>query len=385
MKMNTIDPDHVAEAVAWRHDLHRHPELAFEENRTADFVASHLSKWGYDVKSGIGGTGVLATLGEGGPAIGIRADMDALPITEETGLPYASNIPGKMHACGHDGHTATLLLAARHLAKHPPQSGRVHFIFQPAEEGEAGADAMIRDGVLDLAPCEEIYALHNWPGLEIGTISCLGGPMMAAFAVFDVTVRGKGSHAAMPHLGDPVVSAAASIASMLQEQGSRRIDPLDPAVLSVTRIEAGSAYNVLPSSATVSGTARWFSDTAGTTLERVVETVSDAVGKAHGCEVKIDYRKRYPATVNTVTEAETIREIAAAVGHSIVDAGPSMASEDFAFFLEKCPGAYFWLGAGTRESGGSAPLHSPHFDYQDDLIGPGAELWVSLAYRQSNR
>ncbi len=385
MTGSAIPAEDLEEAVAWRHDFHRHPELAYEERRTAATVARLLEGWGFRVRTGIGGTGVVGTLGEGGPRIGFRADMDALPIEEETGAAHASEAKGKMHACGHDGHTATLLLAAKRIARDWSGSGTLHVIFQPAEESEGGGRAMVEDGLFDAAPCDRVFALHNWPGLDQGAVAAMAGPMMAAFSVFDVTVRGAGGHAAMPHLSDPVMSAAARIVTALQEQAARRLDPLDPAVLTVTRIAAGSAYNVTPELATISGTARWFSDAAGDVLENLVEDVAAGIAAAHGCTARVTYRRRYPATVNAAEDAGIVRDAASGLGYPVRDLAPSMASEDFAFLLRERPGAYFWLGAGTPETGGSAPLHSPRFDFNDALLEPGAALWQALAARLLGR
>ncbi len=372
-----FDSAHIDEAIAWRHDLHRHPELAFEEHRTSEFIARLLTDWGYRVKTGLAGTGVVATLGDGsGPSLGIRADIDALPIHELTGVAHASTVPGKMHACGHDGHTATLLLAARQLAAEPPARGTLHLIFQPAEEAEGGGRVMVEDGLFEHAPCDAVYALHNWPALHVGTMAVRPGPMMAAFSVFDIDISGRGGHAAMPQLSDDVVSAAARTATALQEIPARRTDPLDPAVLSVTQVHTGSAYNVCPDSARVSGTARWFSDAAGDMLERALNDTARNIAEAHGCTARVDYTRRYPATLNSEAEAQIVTALAEPAGLELCDAAPSMASEDFSFLLNACPGAYFWLGSGT---GADTPgLHSPHFDFNDDVLAKGAELWVRL-------
>lgn len=370
----------IDEAVAWRRDLHAHPELGFEEAWTSDFIARRLADWGLRVTTGLGRTGVVGTLGDGsGPRIGIRADIDALPITEETGAAYASRTPGKMHACGHDGHTAILLLAARLAAKGFAGRGTVQFIFQPAEENEGGAREMVADGLFERAPCEAVYALHNWPDLDVGEVVAAPGPMMAAFAVFDITVRGRGGHAAMPHKANGVVSAAAAIASALHELPARRIDPLDPAVLTVTQIHAGTAWNVSPETAVVSGTARWFSPAAGDTLEAELARAARAIAEAHGCAVEVDYSRRYPATINTAPEAALISAVAAGAGLAAKAGGPSMASEDFAFMLEARPGAYAWLGA--RRPGENPGLHSPRFDFNDALVPQGARLWTGLIDR----
>jgi hippurate hydrolase len=370
----------IDEAVAWRQDLHAHPELGFQETRTSEMIARLLSGWGLRVTTGIARTGVIGTLGDGGgPRIGIRADIDALPITEETGLAHASRFPGRMHACGHDGHTTMLLLAARLAAETWRGRGTVHFLFQPAEESEGGGRVMVEEGLFDRAPSDAVYALHNWPDLDVGTVCAAPGPMMAAFAVFDIVVRGQGGHAAMPHRAAGVVSAAAAITSALHELPARRVDPLDPAVVTVTRIHTGTAYNVSPETATVSGTARWFSPAAGDVIERELARIAHALAEAHGCAVAIDYSRRYPATINTAPEAEVARNAATEAGLSVVAGGPSMASEDFAFMLAACPGAYVWLGA--RREGENPGLHAPRFDFNDSLIPQGAALWTRLIDR----
>lgn len=376
---NGFDAGEIEEAVAWRHDFHAHPELGFQEERTGETIARLLAGWGMSV-SRMARTGVVATLGDGsGPRIGIRADIDALPIEEETGLAYASRAPGRMHACGHDGHAAILLLAARRAAASWKGGGTVHFLFQPAEENDGGARAMIEEGLFDKAPCDAVYACHNWPDLDMGRIRCAPGPMMAAFAVFDIRIRGRGGHAAMPHRAGGVVSAAMAVGAALHELPARRVDPLDPAVLTVTRIQAGTAWNVSPETAVLSGTARWFSTEAGDTLEAGLGRIAHAIASAHDCTAEIDYQRRYPATVNTAREAETLAAAAPAAGLSAADGGPSMASEDFAFMLQSRPGAYAWLGA--RREGENPGLHSPRFDFNDALIPQGAALWNALIER----
>ncbi len=378
--MTDIAPDLLAEAVAWRRDLHAHPELGFAEVRTSAMIARLLAGWGLRVTTGLGRTGVVGALGDGsGPALALRADIDALPIVEETGLPYASTAPGRMHACGHDGHTAVLLLAARLAAAAWRGRGTVHFVFQPAEENEGGGRAMVEDGLFDRAPADAVYALHNWPDLAVGEICAAPGPMMAAFAVFDVTLRGRGGHAAMPHKAAGVVSAAAALAAALHELPARRIDPLDPAVLTVTQIHCGSAYNVSPETAVLSGTARWFSAAAGDALERELRRTAQGLAAAQDCTAEIAYARRYPATINTAPEAARLLSAAAETGLAAVAGAPSMASEDFAFLLAARPGAYAWLGA--RREGENPGLHAPRFDFNDALIPQGARLWTRLIAR----
>ncbi|HEY9040420.1 MAG TPA: M20 aminoacylase family protein [Roseovarius sp.] len=375
-----FDSTHIAEAVAWRHDLHRHPEIAYRETRTSDMIAGLLDGWGWQVHRGLATTGVVATMGGGnGPRIGLRADIDALPITEVTGLDYASTIPGMMHACGHDGHTAMLLLAARQIAAEGVTGGTVHLIFQPAEESEAGARVMIEDGLFERFPCDAIYGIHNWPGLAPGRMVARDDAMMAAFAVFDITITGKGGHGAMPEQSDGVIAAAARIAAAAQEIPARSLSPLTPGVLSITQIHSGSAYNICPDTATLAGTARWFDADAGDTLERRLSEVASGIAAAFGCKMRIDYQRRYPATINTAPEAAIAREIGDAMGLDTSTADPSMASEDFAFMLEKVPGAYLWLGA-ARE-GANPGLHAASYDFNDAILPIGAEFWVRLAQR----
>ncbi|WP_282602860.1 M20 aminoacylase family protein [Paracoccus sp. PARArs4] len=374
-----FDHDHIAEAVAWRHDLHRHPELGFQEHRTSGLIAGLLEGWGWRVHHGLAGTGVVAQLGQGGRSVGLRADIDALPIEEATGLPHASVHAGRMHACGHDGHTAMLLLAARQMAAEGIEGGTVNLIFQPAEENDGGARVMIEDGLFREFPCDAVFGIHNWPGLKPGQFVARDGDMMAAFAVFEIEVNGNGSHAAMPEQGDSVVAAAARIASALQELPARRLSPLDPGVVSVTQIHTGSAWNVCPDRAILRGTVRWFAPGAGDVLEARLSEVVNGTAAAHGCTARVDYQRRYPATINDPEQAALAREVASGMGFDLPQSTASMASEDFAFMLNERPGAYMWLGA-ARE-GENPGLHSPHFDFNDAILPRGAEMWVRLAQR----
>ncbi len=375
-----FDSTHIQEAVAWRHDLHRHPEIAYRETRTSDMIARLLDGWGWQVHRGLATTGVVATIGGGnGPRIGLRADIDALPIHELTGLDHASTIPGMMHACGHDGHTSMLLLAARQIAAEGVAGGTVTLIFQPAEESEAGARVMIEDGLFDRFPCDTVYGIHNWPGLAPGRLVARDDRMMAAIAVFDIVISGKGGHGAMPEQSDGVIAAAARIAAAAQEIPARSLSPLTPGVLSITQIHSGSAYNICPDTAALAGTARWFDADAGDTLEQRLSEVVDGIAAAHGCTARIDYQRRSPATVNTPAEAAIAREIGDAMGLDTTTADPSMASEDFAFMLQKVPGAYLWLG-GARE-GANPGLHAASYDFNDAILPIGAEFWVRLAQR----
>ncbi|MFY0596465.1 MAG: amidohydrolase [Cognatishimia sp.] len=369
-------PEHITEAIALRRDLHRHPELGFEETRTSEVIARLLDGWGFKVTTGVAKTGVVATLGDGsGPALGLRADIDALPIHELTGAEWASQTPGKMHACGHDGHTATLLLAARELAN-SGTGGTLHLIFQPAEENDAGAREMIADGLFDRFPCDEVYGLHNWPSLTAGTFVAHDRDMMAAFAIFSVKLTGRGGHAAMPEQSDEVIAAVTRLTNMLQDIPARFLSPLDPGVISVTQVNAGTAWNVCPDTAELRGTIRWFSDTANTELEKQFRRATEHIVAAYGCTVEIDYQRRYPATVNTPACAEIARSVAAEMGLDQPAVTASMASEDFSFMLQEAKGAYVWLG--TAQSDNTPGLHSPYFDFNDEMLGIGAEFWCKL-------
>ncbi|WP_335949897.1 amidohydrolase [Salipiger bermudensis] len=374
-----FDQDHIAEAIAWRHDLHRHPELGFEEHRTSEMIAGLLTDWGWRVHRGLAGTGVVAQMGQGAPGIGLRADIDALPIVEATGAAHASTVPGKMHACGHDGHTAMLLLAARQIAAEGVETGTITLIFQPAEESEGGARVMVEQGLFTQFPCEKVFGIHNWPGLAPGRFVARDDKMMAAFSVFDIEILGKGGHGAMPEQSDGVIAAAGRTAAALQEIPARALSPLEPGVVSVTQIHSGSAYNVCPDRAVVSGTCRWFGAEAGDIIEDRFRRVATAEAAAQGCTANIDYQRRYPATINTPPEAALAREVAADMGLDTAMVGPSMASEDFAFMLNERPGAYLWLGA-ARE-GENPGLHSAKFDFNDAVLPSGAEFWVRLARR----
>lgn len=375
-----FDTTHIEEAIALRHDLHRHPELGFEEHRTSEIIAGLLHGWGWRVHRGLAGTGVVAQMGQGEPVIGLRADIDALPMEEATGLAYASGTPGKMHACGHDGHTAMLLLAARKIAEEGVATGTVTLIFQPAEENDGGARVMIEQGLFREFPVDQVYGIHNWPGLAPGRMVARDDKMMAAFAVFEIEVAGRGGHGAMPEQSDGVIAAAAAMASTLQEIPARALSPLEPGVVSVTQIHSGSAWNVCPGLAVLRGTARWFDPAAGDTIEARLTQVVNACAAAQGCSARIDYQRRYPATINSAVEAAAARAVAAEMGLETANVAPSMASEDFAFMLNEVSGAYIWLGAAR--DGENPGLHSAKFDFNDAVLPVGAEFWVRLARRQ---
>ncbi|MGD9614555.1 MAG: M20 aminoacylase family protein [Alphaproteobacteria bacterium] len=375
--------DFQADMTAWRRDLHAHPETAFEEHRTADIVAQLLESFGIAVEPGIARTGVIGTLTgsrPGGRAIALRADMDALPIEEKTGLPHASRHPGRMHACGHDGHTAMLLGAAKYLAETRNFAGTVYFIFQPAEENEGGARVMIEEGVLDRYPVEALYGMHNWPGLPVGQFAIRPGPMMAAYDIFEINVQGRGAHAALPHFGiDPIV-AAAQIVNGLQTIASRNIDPLEGAVVSVTQIQGGDTWNVIPDAVVLRGTTRSFAPSVRDALEPAIHRVAEGICAALGAQMTMRYERRYPPTVNSLAETEIAASTAAAlVGGDNVrrDLLPSMGAEDFAWFLEKKPGAYIWIGNGAGPD--RAMPHNPHYDFNDEILTLGASYWARLA------
>ena len=365
----------------WRRALHAHPETAFEEIETSNFVAEKLASLGIEVHRGLAGTGVIGVLKRGtGRMIGLRADMDALDLGELNEFPHRSRIEGKMHACGHDGHTAMLLGAACVLSETREFSGTVVFIFQPAEENEGGAGVMIEQGLFDRFPVEEVYGLHNWPSMPAGHMAVGPGPMMAAYDVFEIVVRGRGAHAAMPHLGvDPVV-AAAQIVTALQTIPSRRSDPQDACVVSVTQIHGGETWNVIPDQVVLRGTTRWFNPVLGARLADMVGEVAGGIGKSLGCEVTTTYQPRYPATINDPDRARICADVMAGlVGEDkvLTDPVPSMGAEDFAFMLQQRPGCYVWLGTGDGQD--CPKLHNPHFDFNDSQLALGAAYWVQLA------
>jgi hippurate hydrolase len=368
------------ELVAWRRDIHAHPETAFEEVRTAALVAERLEAFGVEVHRGLAGTGVVGVLRgkrDGGGTIGLRADMDALHIDEQTNLPHRSTTPGKMHACGHDGHTTMLLGAAKYLAETRDFAGTVYFVFQPAEENEGGGRRMVEEGLFERFPMDAVYGLHNWPGLPVGAIGVRPGAVMASFDIFEITVTGHGAHAAMPHQGTDPVVAAAAIVTALQTIASRNTDPADAVVVTVTQIHAGDTWNVIPEEAVLRGTARAFTPHVQDAIEPAIERIAQGVAAAHGARAELRYERRYPPTVNSAAEAERSAGVAAAlVGEKGVvrDRNPSMGAEDFAFMLQEKPGAYIWLGAGEEHPN----LHSPAYDFNDEILTLGASYWARL-------
>ncbi len=371
--------------MTWRRDLHAHPETAYEEFRTADRVAETLTGLGLEVTRGLGGTGLVATLkgqrGEG-DAIALRADMDALPMQELNDFEHRSQHDGKMHACGHDGHTAMLLGAASALAQRPDFAGKVHFIFQPAEENEAGALAMIEDGLFERFPVKAVYGLHNWPSLPAGEVAVHEGPVMAAFDTFDILIKGQGCHGAMPHLGSDPVLAAGQLITALQSIVSRNLDPQKAAVISVTQVQGGHAYNVVPEEVVLKGTTRSFCPEVRDQIEQRMQQVVENVSSGLGCRAELRYSRRYPATINSTAEAqECLATLQALPGVEKVHLNPpaSMGGEDFAFMLEQRPGCYIWLGGGSETH--SHGLHSPHYDFNDQTLPLGANYWISLVQR----
>ena len=369
-----------AEMTAWRQDIHAHPELGFQENRTAGLVAAKLEAFGFDeVHRGVGRTGVVGVLraGNSGRTVGLRADMDALPILEVNRFGHCSVNKGVMHACGHDGHTAMLLGAARYLASTRRFDGVVNFIFQPAEEGLGGARAMIDDGLFDRFPCQAVFGMHNRPSLDIGRFAVRSGPMMAGGAFFDIRVTGKGAHGARPETSVDAALVAAQIAVSLQSIVSRNVAPVDTAVLSVTRIHAGDAYNVIPQTAELGGTVRAFSSEVMQLVERSMKRVAQATAEAFGATAEVDFRVLFSPTVNNPAEAEFAARICAElVGQDKVERSPPliMASEDFSFMLEQVPGCYLNIGNGLAEGG--CEVHNPAYDFNDRALPLGAAFFA---------
>ena len=377
--------DFHAEMTAWRRDFHMHPELGFEEHRTAGIVADKLREFGCDaVVTGIAGTGVVGVIhgsgGATGRAIGLRADMDALPIQEATGLPHASTTPGKMHACGHDGHTAMLLGAAKYLAETRNFAGTVHVIFQPAEEGGGGGDVMVREGLFERFPMERVFGLHNWPNAAAGTFLWREGPVMAAVANLEVTITGKGAHGALPYLGTDPIVAAAGIVQALQSVVARNLDAADAGVITIGSIHGGDTYNVIPETVRMLGTARWFSPAVGDVLERRFLEVVQSVATGFGARAEAAFLRAYPATVNEAESTALARRAAEAVSGAERVAHmpkPTMGAEDFAFMLNAKPGSYLMLGGGRSPD--DASVHHPLYDFNDEILPIGASYWARLA------
>jgi hippurate hydrolase len=374
--------------TALRRDIHAHPELSFQEHRTADLVAEKLQQWGIEVHRGLGGTGVVGVVSHGSRerAIGLRADMDALPLQETNKFPHASRHPGKMHACGHDGHTAMLLAAARYLARHGHFDGTVYLIFQPAEEGGAGAQRMIQDGLFERFPMQAVFGMHNWPGLPVGTFALSPGPVMASSNEFRIVVHGKGGHAAMPHNAiDPVLVACQMVQSF-QTIVSRNLKPIDAGVISVTMLHAGHASNVIADNCELQGTVRTFTLAVLDQIEARMREVAEHTCAAFGARCEFHFERNYPPTINAEREVQFARAVMAdIVGQDrVLQQEPTMGAEDFAFMLQAKPGAYAFIGNGDgvhRTHGhaeGPCNLHNPSYDFNDELIPLGATYWVRL-------
>lgn len=371
------------QAVVYRHRLHSRPEIAFEERETSDYVAETLKSYEHlQVHRGLAGTGVVAVLGEGGPMIGLRAELDALPMQEHNTFAHRSQIPMRMHACGHDGHMAMLLGAARVLSQlhgQSPLSGRVCFIFQPAEENEGGARRMIDEGFLDRFPLQSIYAMHNWPGMREGVFGLKIGPIMAAYDRFDITIRGTGAHAAMPQNGSDTILASSALVQALHSMQSRK-SPMEPAVLSVTSIHGGEAYNILPDSVSLRGTLRTFDRATRESLLSRTRHITTGIESAYDVRIDFAVTEGYPATVNSEQETLFARDVAVAlVGEEnvVFPVVPDTGSEDFSCFLEKVPGSYVWLGNGPKAGG--CTLHNPNYDFNDSLLKTGIGFWTALS------
>ncbi len=370
------------EMTEWRRDIHQHPELKFEENRTSDLVAAKLEEFGIEIHRGLAKTGVVGTIRNGdGPSIGLRADMDALPLEEKNTFKHASSNPGKMHACGHDGHTAMLLGAAKHLAGSKNFKGTVNLIFQPAEEGGGGGELMIKEGLFEMFPVDSVYGLHNWPGMPAGTFGVGSGPIMAAADMFDLTINGRGGHAALPdQCIDPIV-VASQVVSALQTITSRNTHPVDSVVITVTQIHAGDAYNVIPDSVQMHGTVRTFQTETRDKIPSSMLRVAEGVCAAYGTTCELNYMSGYPTTINSVPETEiSAKAVVDLLGEDkiILNPTPSMGAEDFSYMLEARPGCYVWLGIGPGKGEAGCMLHSSRYDFNDDVLPTGASYWVKL-------
>lgn len=371
--------DRQAVHAGWRQHLHQWPEVAFKEHLTAAFLTEHLVEMGLEVTTGIAGTGLVATLKgrKAGPVVGLRADMDALPIHEESNRSYRSRNDGVSHACGHDGHMTMLLAAADYLARERDFGGQVRFIFQPAEEAEGGGRLMVEEGLFDRFPVDAVFGLHNWPNLPLGTLAVRPGSTMAAMDLFTITINATGVHAALPHLGTDAIVAAGAVISSLQSITSRSVDALQPTVVSLTQIHGGHSLNALPGEVMLHGTVRAFSDTARARVRERLDQIIEGVAITHQVRIALAFESRYPATIND----RGVAEIAGAVAEDLwgrdavlTEFEPSMASEDFAFMLNAKAGCYVWIGNGN-----DTPLHNPAFDFNDALIPLGARYWTSLA------
>ena len=377
--------------TAMRRDIHAHPELCFQEERTSDAIAKALTEWGIPVIRGLGKTGVVGVVKNGSSkrAVGLRADIDALPMTEHNHFAHASQHPGRMHACGHDGHTAMLLAAAKHLSRHRNFDGTVYLVFQPAEEGGGGAREMMKDGLFDKCPMEAIFGAHNWPGMRVGQFALRSGPVFASSNEFRITIRGKGAHAALPHNGVDPVPIACQMVQAFQTIVTRNKRPIDTAVISVTMIHAGEATNVIPDSCELRGTVRTFTTDVLDLVERRMRQIAESTCAAFEASCEFHFHRNYPPTINHSPETDFARSLLADVvgAENVHDFEPTMGAEDFSFFLQQKPGCYFLIGNGDgehREGGhglGPCMLHNPSYDFNDDLIPLGATAWVRLAER----
>ncbi|MDP3865570.1 MAG: M20 aminoacylase family protein [Rhodoferax sp.] len=375
--------------AALRRDLHAHPELCFNEFRTADVVAAKLTDWGIPVHRGLGTTGVVGIVknGTSSRAIGLRADMDALPMQEANTFAHASTQPGKMHACGHDGHTAMLLAAAQYFAKHRNFDGTVYLIFQPAEEGGGGAREMIKDGLFDKFPMDAVFGMHNWPGLQFGQFAASAGPVMASSNEFKITIHGKGGHAAMPHNALDPVPVACQLVQSFQTIISRNLKPIEAGVISVTRIHAGEATNVIPNRCELQGTVRTFSLAVLDQIEQRMRTMTEHVCAASGLRADFEFKRNYPPTINSAAEADFARQVMAEIvgADQVLVQEPTMGAEDFSCMLQAKPGCYAFIANGDGDhralghGGGPCMLHNPSYDFNDDLLPIGATYWVRLA------
>ena len=378
-----------ASITALRRDIHAHPELCFQEQRTSDLIAQALTDWGIPVRRGLGGTGVVGIVknGTSARALGLRADIDALPVTERNQFAHASQHPGKMHACGHDGHTAMLLAAAKHLARHRNFDGTVYLIFQPAEEGGGGAREMIKDGLFTQFPMEAVFGAHNWPGMAVGQFALRAGPCYASSNEFKITVKGRGAHAAMPHLGVDPVPAACAMVTGFQTIISRNKRPIDTGVISVTMIHTGEATNVIPEACVIEGTVRTFTTDVLDLIEARMRSMAEATALAYECSCDFEFNRNYPPTINHAAETVFAQQVLADVvgTENVLDFEPTMGAEDFSYYLLEKPGCYFMIGNGDgahRAGGhgmGPCMLHNPSYDFNDDLIPLGATAWVRIA------
>jgi amidohydrolase len=373
--------------TALRRDIHRHPELCFQEQRTSDLIAAKLTEWGIPIIRGLGITGVVGIVQNGNSprAVGLRADIDALPMTEKNTFPHASITAGRMHACGHDGHTAMLMAAAQHLSRYRNFDGTVYLIFQPAEEGGGGAREMIKDGLFERCPMDAVFGAHNWPGMPAGTFALAPGPVFASSNEFKITLRGKGAHGAMPHLGLDPVPAACQLVTAFQTIINRNKRPIDTGVISVTMLKAGEATNVIPDSVELQGTVRTFTVEVLDLIERRMKELTEGLAGAFELTAEFDFHRNYPPTVNHVAETAFVRQALVDMGATVQDFEPTMGAEDFSYYLLHKPGCYFLIGNGDgahRVGGhglGPCTLHNPSYDFNDALIPVGGTMWVRLA------